>query len=409
LATVVAGSGCITGCVSEPEPGEYGTFRYVGNVRGATPLTLIPPVHDRQGNAYVLFGDISTLEVQSFVGSRAGGWSGGCDLSQGNDFGVHGFMGVAEDRVWYWAGEALVVVRKGGGCERVLEFDPSSGARLNVRAAVPWVRDTPSGKRQALAWIQSATDPLPFQVVLDLNDASGFNDGVYTEIREFDPGNASDVQVLGTGGRLKAQEGVVIARFTVDGTVRTEARFISIEGRTTDEVTLAGLDTLPQYGFLGYLQGNESGLYAGLDVEGQLVVFDRSGGKRVAVSGMTPAGVHEWDGQLYLVGEDGGRPKVAPIDDDGDIGDVDDWDASIAAIESLGGEIDVIDDRSLPSREIKFGNPRTAMGNFPFVQSHRLDYYADGTTAWLVAGPSFSAAGEDRTAIAYAPVGVSYP
>ena len=392
----------LSACVPEPTPGQWGELRYVGNVRGSTPLRLVPPVTDRDGNAYVLFGQRDDLEVRLFIGPRVGGWFGGCTITAGNDYGAHGFVGRAQHRAWYWAGEALVAASgRSGSCERVLRNDPSSGALLAFKAIIPWVRETPS-RTSALAWIQAPTDPRPFQVVLDLDN------NVYTALEEFDPGDAVNVTVLGVGGHFEAGEGMVLARYERGGSAFTVARFFDFDGRVIDEASVGGLEMLPEYGIRGYFQANDEGLYAGLDAEGQLVLLDHSGGKRVPIGGMTPIGVHRWDGKLYLVGEAGGAPQIAPIDDDGSVGNARTWDASLEAQDELGSEIKVIDDRSLPSTEAKWAGPRTAMGAFPFLHEHSLDHYADGTTTWLIAGPSFSAGGEDRTAIAFAPVGIAY-
>ncbi len=390
------------GCVPTPEPGEYGLFRYVGNIIGSTPLALLPPINDREGNAYVLAGALDELQLKLFVGNRAGGWTGSCAITQGNQLGAHGFVGRAQDRAWYWAGGALVGASgRTGGCYQILEHDPNSAARLDFRAVVPWVRETPS-RTTTVAWIQAPTDPRPFQAVIDLNN------NVYTSIKKLSPDSATDVTVLGVGGSLSRGEGVVLARYLIGEAVHVEARFIDSDGHTVAKASVGGLDTLPAYGIRGYLQSNDLGLYAGLDIEGQLVVLDSGGGQRRAVEGMDPVGVHRWQGELYLVGSSAGEPKLARIDDDGDVGKVRRWKASVAAANQLGSKIAVIDDRSLPSHDTVWQGPRTAMGAFPFLHEHSLDHYADGTTTWLIAGPSFSAGGEDHTAIAYVPVGIAY-
>jgi hypothetical protein len=402
-AAVLAVLGTGTGCTETLEPGSYGRLRYLGNVRGATPLTLLPPLTDREGNAYVLFGDLALPnETQLFIGQIDGGWSSeGCDITFGTDFGVHGFVGRAQDRAWYWSGGALVrASAPTGKCTRILELDPSSAARLSFVAVVPDVRDTPS-RTTTLAWIQAPTDPRPFEVVVDLNSDN------YTSITELRPLSATEVEVLGVGANPETHEGVVVARYREGEAIRVRAFFYDHLGDRVDEVSISGLDTLPAYGIRGYLMASELGLYAGLDVEGQVLVLDKSGGRRVGVSGMVPAGVHRWGGQLYLVGEEGGRPRVAAIDDDGDISSPSTWDTSLDA-GNLGGSVEVVDDRSLPSRTVDWSNPRTAMGPFPFVHAHSPDPYADDTTTWLIAGPSFSTAGEDRTAIAFGPVGITY-
>lgn len=402
VATLVATT---AGCGPELAVGEFGNFRYVGNVRGETPaLPLLPPLSDRDGNAYVLYGDINLLERNLFVGSVGGGWSGGCNLTEGNDFGMHGFVGRAQSAAWYWTGDALVRAAPGpSNCTRVMEFDPTSGALLLFKAIVPWVRLSPS-RTTTLAYIQAFTDPLPFRAVIDLER------NIYTDVEEFEPGNAEDVTVLGTGGILDKNEGVFVVRYRVGESIRTEARFVDHTGVELETVSLGGLENLPPYGIVGFVQGSSEGLYAFLDVEGQLTTFDKSGSQRMGVGGMNPIGVHEWEGKLYVVGQtDGGRPRVAPIEDDGDVGDAGTWDAAQTAAENLGDEIVVIDDRALPSRDREWDNPRTAIGVNFFVSPHKLDHYAQDTTTWLVAGPSFGqGTGNPQTAIAWVPVGISY-
>ena len=395
------------GCIGSPEPGEWGNFRYAGQVRGSTPLLLLPPLSDRDGNAYVAYGSVNTLELDLFIGGLAGGWNS-CgaflsDTALGNDFGVHGFVGRAQNAAWLWTGDGLVRASGiSGACSRVLEFAPSSNARLAFRAVVPWVRDTPS-RTTTLAYIQAPLDPRPFTVVIDLER------NIYTNIEEFEPNSATEVEVLGVGGNLSRAEGVIVVRYRVGDSVYTQARFIDHLGVETERVSLSGLDTIPEYGIVGYIQGDDEGLYAGLDVEGQLLVLDASEGRRRSVPDMdTPVGVHRWESKLYVVGESGGTARLLPIEADGDLGDAFSWDSSDEAEDNLGKSIDVIDDRSLPSQDTTWNAPRTAMGNNIFVHPHSLDHYADGTTNWLVAGPSYSAGGEDRTAIAYAPVGIRY-
>jgi hypothetical protein len=252
--------------------------------------------------------------------------------------------------------------------------------------------------------IQAFTDPLPFVAVIDLDR------NIYTDIEEFEPDNATEVTVLGTGGNLNDNEGVFIVRYLVGETVRSEARFIDYAGTEIETVRLDGLENLPSYGIVGFAQSNDEGLYAFLDTEGFVTTFDKSGSQRMGVGGMIPIGIHRWQGDLYLVGQtDSGRPRLAPIQDDGDIGDVQTWDSAEMAADNLGSKISVIDDRSLPSRDVTWRNPRTAIGTNFFVSPHSLDHYAEDTTTWLVAGPSFGeGSGNVRRAIAWVPVGISY-
>jgi hypothetical protein len=398
----------IAGCASPPEPGEWGIFRYVGQVRGAVgdamdPLVMVPPISDRDGNAYVLSGGLDfPLEAHLFVGHVGGGWSGGCKITGSVTEGVHGWVGRAQDRAWYWVGDALVEASGGnGGCKRILENDPASGSALRFRAIVPWVRETPS-RTTTVAWVQAPTDTRPYQVVVDLENE------IYTDPAVVGPSSGTNFVVLGTGGRLAEDEGVIVYHYERDGVVRAVARFVDHRGEILDDAGISGLEGLGAYAIPGRLVANATGLYAGLDSEGMVVTFDRSGGGRQAVSGMTPVGVHEWNGELYLVGEDAGHPMVAHIDDDGDIGKASRWEASEDADDALGGSIDVIDDRTLPSRDVSWKNPRSALGTFPFLSPHSPEHYASDTTTWLVAGPGFESGGQHQTAVAYAPVGVTY-
>jgi len=395
------------GCGPPLDVGEFGDFRYAGNARvqddGTIPM--LPPMSDRDGNAYVLYGDVNLLERKLYIGNVAGGWFSGCiDLTQGNDFGVHGFVGRAQSTVWYWNGYALIrAAPTPPYCSRVLEFDPKSDALLNFLAVVPWVRETPS-RTTTLAYVQAPSDPLPFRVVVDLQR------NIYTNVAEFEPSNAEEVTVLGTGGILQKGEGVFIVRYRVGETVRTAARFIDYQGQRLDSIGLSGLENLPPYGIIGYVQGNSEGLYAFLDVEGQVTTFDKSGSRRRAVGSMNPVGIQEWGGDLYLVGtSSGGRPRIAPILDNGSFGDTRTWGAAEAAADNLDSKIVVTDDRSLPSRDTTWKNPRTAIGTNFFVSPHKLDHYAQDTTTWLVTGPSFGAqSGNEQIAIAWVPVGISY-
>ncbi|MBW2459691.1 MAG: hypothetical protein JRI68_34695 [Deltaproteobacteria bacterium] len=406
-----------TGCIEELLPGEFGNFRYVDIYRGAPPaLGLYPPVSDRDGNAYVLWNGLeleeehAVSEVRLNVGHAGGGWTGSCYLDPPqpqdpqfpSDHIFHGFVGRAQGRAWFWMDQWLTGASgRTGGCFGVLRTAPSSPTKLHFYAVVPWVRETPT-RTTIIGWLWSNIDAVPYQVVIDLNTRK------YIASEEFQPDSATDIAVLGVGANPDEEEGVVVVRYTHDTVVRTEARFMDKDGVTFDEVSIGGLDTLPAYGIVGFLQSSDAGLYAGLDVEGQLLVLDHSGGDRQGIGGMTPVGVHKWEGELYLVGENNGKPKIAHIDDDGDIGKVRTWDASEAAADALDGKIEVIDDRSLPSTLTTWKSPRTAIGSHPFLHPHSLDHYADGTTTWLVAGPGWSTAGTPNTAVAYAPVGISY-
>lgn len=405
----------LAGCTSTPAPGELGTPRFMGLVgRQPAPLPMAPPIHDRDGNAYVAFGDRETLEVAAFIGHQGRGWSGSCDiLSQAATHGFHGWVGRSQNQAWYWAGTAFVRMSgTAGGCQRRFEFDPSSNARLDFLGILPNIRVTPS--LVSVVALIKAAEELPYVALIDLTADR------YVALEEFEPSNADpeSIEVLGVGADTDLQEGVMVLRYDVGDQTRTEARFYDFDANLLETVRVSGLEATTAYGLRGYLHADETGLWAGLDRgrdrmgaevgPPQVLVLDKSGAALKTPNIETPVGMHEWEGKLYLVGENGGRPVVSPLDGDGDLESPRVWDASLEFVENLGDEIEVLDDRALPSRRIDWRNPRTAVGNFPFLSEHRLDYYATGTTAWLIAGPTFPFGGDTRTSVAYVPTGVAY-
>ena len=393
-----------SGCVDYLDPGELGVLRYFGEVRGAPPLTLLPPIADRDGNSYVLWGARDRSEVLAFVGHAGGGWTSGCAVHKGDDRGAHGWVGRAQDRAWYWSGDALVEVSGAtGSCKAVLDRDPASNADLAFLGVIPHVREAPS-RTTLVAMVQSPADPVPFQGVIDLGL------GRYSDLVRFEPADAAGVTVLGTGADASGEIGVMLVRWQQGADVRVEGRFLDGAGRT---VAVAPVDNVPamlaEDAVLGSLQVSDRGLVAGLLEGGDLVTFDRDGGGvRSFALDMTPAGVHRAGGALWLVGDAGG-PVVARLDADGVPGSAQRWTASERVEAALAGEVTVLDDRTDPRRYVSWNDPRSAMGAFPFLTAAGPHAYAQDTTAWLVAGPSYQAGGEPRTSVALVPVGISYP
>jgi hypothetical protein len=407
LATLVCAA-----CISRPPAGQFGTFRYAGKVMGAVPLRLLPPIADIKGNVYVLNGAIDFLTTYAFVGHVGGGWSSGCDFTKGDNFGAHGWAGFATDRAWYWSGDALVAVPgiANQNCHRVLDHDPGTDANLLFRGVLPWVREQ-SERTSLVALVQSPVDLVPFSALVDLNAE------ILTNVQQIDPADAADMTILGVGGDRDQQVGVALLKYTAqDKSVNVEGRFYDGDGNPTASATVPFKGgALGAYSVQGYLQLASNGLVAGLLSTGDpatansIVIFDRSGGTVQPVSGMTPAGMQKWEGNLWLVGDSGGQPMVAPIDSTGAVGAATVWGASEAAAAALAGDLTLRDDRSLPSRTVTWTNVKTAIGNFPFESAHALTQQAPGTTLWLVAGPSYEAGSTTITSFAMAPVGVSYP
>jgi hypothetical protein len=394
----------VAGCIDNLDAGEFGTLRYFGEVRGARPLRLVPPIADRDGNAYVLFGARDLSMVEASVGLAKGGWAGGCTIHEGDDRGVHGWVGAAEDRAWYWSGDALVEVSGStGGCESVANHDPATNADLAFLGVAPWVREAPS-RTTLLAMVRSPADAVPFEGLVDLDTRRT------VELRRFEPADAAEVEVLGTGAEPSRGLGVFLVRYRLGTELRVEAIFLDEAGQ---RVAVATIDNAIAYGedaVLGSLQFSGSGLVGGLLEDGDLVVFGRDNGfVRGVGTVMTPVGVHGWGGELWLVGTRGGSPVVARLGQDGGPGQAQAWGASERAAASLSGGITVLDDRTEPRRWVAWDQPGTAMGDFPLLSPHAPARFADGTTGWLVAGPYFDVGGEPRTSVAFGPLGIAYP
>jgi hypothetical protein len=402
LVAALAVAISLGGCIQYLQPGEVGTFRYFGEVRGNDPLPVLPPISDRDGNVYVLAGAPDLPEVDVFVGHAGGGWSGGCGLHDG-ERGVHGWVGATDDRAWYHSGDALVEVSgETGSCQRILESDPSSGTALAFLGVLPHVEESPS-RTYLLALIQGPADPRPYFVTVDLDL------GVYTEIRSVDEG--SEFSVLGTGWDTPSRTGVYLVRYEIDGgSPRTEAWFLDPDGAVTATVRIDGGAVLEEDAVLGWLQFGAPSPVAGLLSDGRIVIFTRDEGEIRENSQLELRGVHRWEDRLWLVGlGTTGDPMLSEIDSRGDFSSAIRWDAAKWAGDVLDDEIDVLDDTVAPSRMRTWDEVRAVPGEFPFLHAHPPHPYAQGTTLLLAAGPSFEHLDVQQTSTAFAPVGISYP
>lgn len=393
------------GCIEYLEPGELGQLRYFGDVRGAAPLRLSAPLSDRDGNSYVLFGSIDLPEAIAFVGHDGGGWSGGCMIHENSERGAHGWVGRSQDRAWYWSGDSLVEVSGvHGGCVELLDRDPSTGADLAFEAVIPWVKETPS-RTSTVAMIKSPSDPVPFFVKIDLDQ------GVYTNLTEFVPRGADDVEVLGVGADPDTDDGVIVVRYTIgeEEDIRVEGRFVDDEAGVAEIANLRDLDEAPQDAIAGFMQISDAGWAAGVLHTGELVIFNAEGGGIRNAGNLDPVGVHRWEGDVWVVGTGNGRPAVARLGDNGVLEAPQVWAASERVAEQLSTDVIVLDDRIRPVETQTWSRPGPAVGEFPFVHAHPVHPYAVDTTLLLVAGPSYTTAGEPFTQVAVAPVGISYP
>src|SRR5262245_22644737 len=97
-----------TACLDTLEPGQFGKFRYVGQVEGKPPLKLIPPTLDREGNVYILWGSTDIKDdIEIFIGSAAGLWSSLQRITPKGQFGVHGWLGHTFQNTYVWIGDQV--------------------------------------------------------------------------------------------------------------------------------------------------------------------------------------------------------------------------------------------------------------------------------------------------------------
>ena len=400
---IAVASLCASGCIEYLDEGELGRIRYFAEVRGAAPLRMIPPVADRDGNVYALYGAPELNDTEVFVGHGAGGWTGGCAEHKGDDRGAHGWVGVETSKAWYWSGDALVEVDgETGDCELVLDNDPRTGASLLFEAVVPMVIEQPS-RSTALAMVQTAADAVPYHVVVDLSIAR------YGEARPFEPAGATGVVVLGVGADRDSRTGFILVRYNLGGEVVVEGLYLDDDGQITARARIEGASAAEQDAVRGYLQSVDGDRVVGVLETGEVVSYTRAGGQAGAYNGFNTVGVHKWGGSLHLVGMGATAPMIARIGADGSIQTPVPWDASMAAASSLDGTHAVLDERSEPRQTIGWADPVSAIGPMPFMSAHSPDVYANDTTGWLLAGPGFQLDTNPQTSVAFAPIGISYP
>lgn len=392
------------GCIDYLDSGELGRARYFGEVRGAAPLRMSPPISDREGNVYALYGERGLNEAAAFIGHARGGWSTGCEIHEGDDRGAHGWVGHATRRAWYWSGDALVAVNgETGGCSAVLDRDPRSGSNLLFQAVVPMVVEQPS-RSTVITMIQTSADPVPYHAVVDLDL------GRYSEGRQFEPSGASDVRVLGVGADEPSRTGFIVVRYSFEGRTEVEGLFLDHEGRITARAPITGASGSTEDAVEGYLQSVDGDIVIGLLETGELIMFDRNAGSTVPFDAFAAAGVHKWNDRLYVVGGTAAGPQIATISERGEIGEPQPWQSSLEAAAALSADtIAVIDERSEPRQVVGWQSPSSAIGAAPFLSAHSPDPYATDTTGWLVAGPAFQLETNPRTSVAFAPIGITYP
>ena len=398
LALLLALASAVS-CGPSLDSGAVGTFRFIGRVVGSPPLAVLPPITDRQQGIYTAYGAINLPQTAVFLSSSSSGSAQACTLTKGDAFGLHGFVGFGDDRVWYWSGDALAEVFISGStatCRAILNTDPHTNADLQFKAVMPFARIT-STRSSVVALIKSPTDLQPFSALVDLAR------GVTSNVSPL-PGSGT-VTVLGVGAERDGDARVtLVAR---DG--KMEADFFDEDAYFAGSAPVSG--TLPpEYGVVGMLRRNTAGTWAGLTSLGTLLVFDRSGGGEMAFdASVKPVGVHLWKDALWLVGTSGTRPVVVPLDDSGKPGQVFAWDASQTAAANISGALEVTDDRTYPAHTVTWTNVVSATGAKPFLSPFSPWPAGPDGSVMVVAGPTGTEGARPITSIAIAPVGLTYP
>lgn len=404
VASLTGGVG--SGCVPELENGEIGDVRVMGTVRGDPPRVL-PPALDRDGNYYVLEGDIDyPAQTRVSVGAVEGGWQGSCSVTKGDFFGAHGWLGGTQDHLWYWSGFALVGVSgTTGHCDPVLATDPSTGASLDFLAVIPDVRDAPS-TTSVVAWIQSPSDLVPYSVVVDLRAER------YIQLQSFEPREATNVQVLGVGANRPERTGVVVASYQLGEERIVEAITYDDLAEEVDRYRLDLPETFGTYSIEGFIEFSDAGLGAAVIGDGFVLALAQGRGillDPTASHGMQAVGVHRYDGELFVVGVKDDRPVIARLNNSARLEPEQVFSSSINIAANLAEGLEVIDDRATPRQNRRWSSVRSATGPFPLVSAHTPGLVAEGIVVWAFAGPFFMAAGEPITQIGIGPVGVNYP
>ena len=387
-----------------------GTFT-VRHRSGQPLLEVYPPPQPRWQHLCTLRR--ADCDSVVYVGEALGGWSNGCppgeEMLPNRDVTepqIHGFLGTSDNMAWFWAGDGLVQVSgETGACKQILDKDPLTVTDLRVVAAVPYVHETPA-RRTVTAWVQGSSEAInrkpPFQVVVDLDLRR------YVSYNEFQPSDAECVDVLGVGGSELRQEGVIVVAYNLDGERVVESRFIDATGNTIGQVPIDMGDTmypcddptLLEPRVLGQLQANDA-VYAGL-LEGEILAFNEGGGAANDLP-FSAQGVLAHDGFLWIT-ELQTDDLRRPVQENGSVAEVIrrkslNW-PPIIFVEKLRTR-----QRYSPASRLR-QNPhrhqRLALYFSP------IDDYATDTTGWLVAGPGFEST-LTRTAVAFAPVGITVP
>ena len=410
----------LTACVDYLEPGELGTSRFFAEVRGKTPLPITPPISDRDGNVYVLYGNDGNF-LSTFIGHTQGTWTSGCDFHKVKEEPIIGWVGTAQHRAWYWSGHSLAELSgKTGTCNVVLDKDPLNSANIFFHGVIPWIRETPS-QTTVLALMKTGINPSLVHTVIDLDL------GRYTNNRKFEPTDAKNISVLGVGAHRDTERGFFLTQYEQNNKTITAGIALDKDGKEMYRTFISSMPVLSDDETIkaaGYLLSSDGAAVVGLLKTGHLLFYNHHQGTSCIQtaseiiqhsSGLAPIGIHQWDGRLWLVGLLNNQPAISALNPSIEqcsarIETASIWNTSIQARNKLEQGVTVLDQRSAPTEQYRWNPAKTGMGAFPFLHAYSPDKLAIDTTGWIIAGPSFSFDGNNTmTSIAFISIGISYP
>ena len=384
-------------CTPPLENGEVGNIRYFGEIPGEVPMRLLPPVSDRDGNLYVAYGARNRSDTEIWAGRASGGWKNACKAHRGS-FGLHGFIGQADNEAWVWTGDTILHVwGESGTCHEILQQDPVTGTSLIWQAVAPWVRVSPS-RMTTIGLVRSTNSGQSFLTIIDLEREE------MTQLQSLQPTGIEDLIVLGTGADAERNEILFAISYKSGGKRVDEALLLDSDNQLLERIPL-DLDQAPsEYEILGYFQSNGGGAWAGVRESGGAILIAPAGGYDVQPE-FDAYGLLRTRKNLFVTGLLGQSTVAARVADNSSLEGAREWRSPDLALSQLQQSATVYDERNSPLRKTTWDTVESAIGIRPLVSPYPLDFYTTGSSGWLFAGPSYQGPAEDITAVGFAPIG----
>ena len=387
----------LLGCSPPLENGEIGNIRYFGEIPGEVPMRLLPPTTDRDGNIYVAYGARNRTDTEIWAGRASGGWNNACSGHRGS-FGLHGFIGTADNEAWVWTGDTILHVwGESGTCHEILKQDPVTGTSLIWQAIAPGVRISPS-RMSTTGLVRSTNSGQYYLSVIDLERET------MTQLQTLQPTGVEDLIVLGTGADTALDEYLFAISYTLSGKRVDEALLLDSDNQLLRRIPL-DLDTAPaEYEILGFFQSNGGGAWAGVRENGGVILIAPAGGYDVRPD-FDAYGLLRTPKNLFVTGLVGSSPVAARVADNSSLEGTREWRTPELALNQLEQSVVVFDERNSPLRKTSWETSESAIGIRPLISPYPLDSYTENSAGWLFAGPSYQGPAEQITSVGFAPIG----